>query len=69
MLRNCLEEDVCLYRPKQLQCTVYYLKNIVHSVIHIILFVIKNIYHPAVLILTVNSFNTFIIQNSIQLKR
>ncbi len=35
-----------------------YLKNIVHFVIHIILFVIKNIYHPAVLILTVNTFNT-----------
>ncbi len=42
------------------RCTLQflYLKNIVHSVIHIILFFIKNIYHPAVLILTVNSFNT-----------
>ncbi len=36
----------------------FYLKNIVLSVIHIILFVMKNIYHPAVLILTVNSFKT-----------
>ncbi len=44
-------------------------KNIVYSVIHIILFVIKNIYHPAVLMLTVNSFNTFLIKNSIQLKK
>ncbi len=32
-----------------------HLKNVVYSVIHIILFVIKNIYHPAVLILTANS--------------
>ncbi len=30
-------------------------KNIVHSVIHIILFVIKNIYHPVVLIFPLNS--------------
>ncbi len=39
-------------------CTLQfiYLKNIVHSVIHIILFVIKNINHPAGLMLTVNSF-------------
>ncbi len=36
------------------QMKFIHLKNVVYSVIHIILFVIKNIYHPAVFIFTAN---------------
>ncbi len=61
----------CTLHNKRCKLQLFYFKNIVHSVIHIILFVImKNIYHPAVLILTVNSFNTSKQErNSIQLKK